>query len=192
MLSEDQFQGIISSKDVVVISIRGHIAIESALSEVISKGLPESHQLEVKKLSFPLKVDLAVALKGLANESRPLFMKLNSIRNNFAHQYAAELDTKSIKELKSCMSSHQRAIVGHHFDDSATARYALIMATTAAFYEANAASERLLNKKLHQDALIEEVRLLIDRIDPERKVKSDGDFSKRVQDRVKVKRLNQP
>ena len=76
MLSEDQFQGIISSKDVVVISIRGHIAIESALSEVISKGLPESHQLEVKKLSFPLKVDLGG--RGV-NRPKPSAAKMDAL-----------------------------------------------------------------------------------------------------------------
>jgi len=43
------------------------------------------HTLEASSLSAALKIDLAVALGILSPEVAPIFRKINSIRNAFAH-----------------------------------------------------------------------------------------------------------
>lgn len=185
--SDEDFQKIIGNPDPVVISIRGQIAIESALTEVISHGLPEPHHLEVTRLTYPLKVDLAVALRGLRSESRPLFLKLNSIRNKFAHSPAATFEDVVTQEIKSCMATHQREMVGEHFLSADTPKDALIIGTVAAFYEARSAAEGLRKKRVHIEAWHEEVRDLIDSIGPVANPDVKSEFSKRLEARVKTK-----
>jgi hypothetical protein len=186
--TNEQFIAILNAPDLAVLSIRGHVAIESALSDVIQQALPDPHHLEVKRLSFPLKVDLAVALKSLHKDSRPLFIKLNTIRNSFAHQATADLDEALAGDLKNSMSELHRKIVGDHFDTAKEPRLILRVATAAAFYEACMADEHLVHKKLEKDAWREEVKVLLKETEHYSNHPATGKFAERVQARLEAKK----
>ena len=186
--THEQFIAILNAPDLAVLSIRGHIAIESVISDVIFQALPDPHHLEVERLSFPLKLDLAVALKALQKDSRPLFMKLNVIRNRFAHQATAHLDEATACDLKNSMSELHRKLVGDHFDTSNDPRHILRTAMAAAFYEAYMAAEHLAHKKLELEAWREEVEKLLKETEHLSTHPETGKFSKRVQARVEEKR----
>lgn len=186
--TNEQFITILNALDLAVLSIRGHVAIESALSDVIVNALPDPHQLEIERLSFPLKVDLAIALKGLHKDSRPLFLKLNTIRNRFAHQATAELDESSARDLKNSMAIIHRKMVGDHFNTSNDSRSILRIATAAAFYESHGAADHLADKKLEREAWREEVDILLKETEQHSTHQKTGEFSKRLQARVNAKK----
>jgi hypothetical protein len=185
--TNDQFIKIALADDIVVLSIRGHIAIDSALSDVILQALPNPHLLEVERLSFLLKFDLAVALKSMNKNSRPLFQKLNAIRNQFAHQAAAELNDTAAQELKNCMTELHKKIVKHTFETAKKPRDILEIATAAAFYEANYAHESLVNRKLERDAVREETEILLKETEQYSNHPATGEFGKRVKSRLEAK-----
>lgn len=185
--TNDQFIKIALADDIVVLSIRGHIAIDSALSDVILQALPNPHLLEVERLSFLLKFDLAVALKSMNKNSRPLFQKLNAIRNQFAHQAAAEFNDTTAQELKNCMTELHKKIVKHTFETAKKSRDILEIATAAAFYEANYAHESLVNRKLERDAVREETEILLKETEQYSNHPATGEFGKRVKSRLEAK-----
>lgn len=180
----DQFIEITRATDLAVLSIRGHIAIELALCDVILKALPEPHLLEVERLSFLLKVDLAIALRAMSKESRPLFKKLNSIRNKFAHEANASIDDDTVRELRACMSKLHREIVGEQVDMDVKPRLILEMSIAAAFFDACYANEYLVHRKLERDAMSKEIELLLKETDEYSKHPAAGAFSARVNSRL--------
>jgi len=185
--TSEQFIKIALADDIVVLSIRGHIAIDSALSDVILQALPNPHLLEVERLSFLLKFDLAVALQSMNKNSRPLFQKLNSIRNQFAHQAAAELNDVMAQELKNCMTESHKKIVKHTFETAKKPRDILEIATAAAFYEAHYAHEYLINKKLELDAVREETEILLKETEQYSNHPAAVEFRNRVKSRLEAK-----
>jgi hypothetical protein len=102
----------INSDDLFVLSIKGHQAIETALNFTISEGFVQPHVLEVKKINFMLKVDLAVAMGILDSNLRPIFEKINSIRNRFAHQRKSTVEEKEGKDLFNLLPAEFRKVVG--------------------------------------------------------------------------------
>jgi|GEM_PF-4335771 len=186
--TNEQFIEITCTTDFAALSIKGHIAIDSALSDVILQTLPEPHVIEVERISFLLKVDLAIALRSMRQDSRPLFQKLNTIRNQFAHRANAQLDETMARELKNCISEHQGNIL-RLSDDSdlwKTPRQILELCTAAAFYDVIHSLNILKFHKLEMEALREETEILLQEIGPiDHPAK--GLFSERVKNRFAEK-----
>ena len=186
MLYNDQeFRRIVNASDEAVISIRGHVAIESALSELIAHALPSAHEVELERVSFPLKIDLAIGLRAIHPESRQLFLTLNKVRNRFAHKATAILEEKDLAEIKNSMSAFHRKIVGEHFESTKTPRDALRIGTVAAFYEAKAAADHLLTRKIEKEEMLKEIEVLLEETKAYKHHPASGKFSAKVQARVK-------
>lgn len=60
--TEHDMLAALLSVDPVSIVIRGHITLEMYLSYLISQALPAPHSVELDRLSFAFKVDLAISL----------------------------------------------------------------------------------------------------------------------------------
>jgi hypothetical protein len=186
--TNEQFIEICRTTDFAVLSIRGHIAIDSALSDVIIQTLPEPHVIEVERISFLLKVDLAIALRSMRQDSRPLFQKLNIIRNQFAHRANAQLDDTMARELRNCISEHQENILSlkDHPDIWTTPLQILNLATAAAFYDVVHSLNVLKLHKLEMESWREETEILLKEIGPiDHPAK--GEFSERVKKRLDEK-----
>lgn len=87
--------------------IRSHQTLEALLLLLLNECLQKPGELDLSRLSFHLKVDLAVALGKLPPESRPLLVKLNALRNRFAHQ-EARFTRASAREMYNCLSAGHR------------------------------------------------------------------------------------
>jgi len=161
MLSAEEFQAIINSGDEFTLAVRGHLAVDSVLSELISSALPEPYEIEISRVSFPLKVDLAIALRVLRPDSRTLFLKSNSIRNRFAHEPKARVTEEGAKEIKAVMTDFHRRIAGAHFIAAETAYSTLRMGLAVAFFEARAAVDHVRARKREMKAWAEEVDVLL-------------------------------
>lgn len=82
--TDEEFRKASDAKEILNLVIRAHGELEIAIRVAIAEALAEPHELELERLSFPLKVDLAVALGVMRSAIRPLLLRLNKIRNDFA------------------------------------------------------------------------------------------------------------
>jgi len=98
----------VNSDDLLTATLRGHQCIEGLLTTAISDALSVPHAVEVADLSFPLKVDLAVGLGMLDGESRGGFLRLNKIRNAFAHSRGYAFTPKDASDLLNALSPKLR------------------------------------------------------------------------------------
>jgi hypothetical protein len=84
--------------------VRGHLYVESLLITLIEEALLNPEAIDLARLNFPLKMDLAVAL-GLVNpDDAPAFLFLNRLRNRFAHNVEATVSSEDEKAFLAAMS----------------------------------------------------------------------------------------
>jgi hypothetical protein len=103
--------------------------------------------MELAKLSFQLKVDLAIALQLIRSESRPLFLAVNTVRNRFAHRSGYQFNEQSGLNLKNTVSS-----LGLGFETpfkSLEEPYEILRGAIAlSYFMAAAALERVKDQKI--------------------------------------------
>ena len=68
--SEVELLDALKEADLLVTAVRGHQFLEALMNLAISEALVNPHAVEVERLAYPLKVDLAVALSMIPEECR--------------------------------------------------------------------------------------------------------------------------
>jgi hypothetical protein len=174
----NQFSKVIDGSDELPLVIRSHQLIESALNGLITESLPFSHSLEVRRLSFLLKVDMAIALGLLTPIFRGGYSKFNEIRNRFAHEAIANLDSKRCKDLFNALAPVLQSF-GKPWDEYSD--------ELTAFRHCAAVLFTVLEEKfLYQTALAEEEKEFFEaRKEAIEKAKAQGLFSKQVEARFR-------
>jgi hypothetical protein len=81
----DKFIKHVEDPDDLVALISTHKDMAFALSELVAESMIDEHFVELDRLSFPLKVDLAIGLGHLNPVMRSPLLKFNSIRNDMTH-----------------------------------------------------------------------------------------------------------
>lgn len=71
--------------DPLLLFIKGHHFVDLALNAALTEALPKADSVELTRIAFLLKADFGMALGLMQEEMRPLFSRLNSYRNKFAH-----------------------------------------------------------------------------------------------------------
>ncbi len=153
--SREQLLEILNAPDCLTIVLRGQQAVERALDAAISEALPEPHALEVEKLSFALKADLAVALRVIRTDSRGALLALYRIRNRFAHRIDAAFEQKEAEDFGNALSGWQRHLLGREPSGYAEPRDLLRNAVAVLFVECTSAQRRLQEAKLADEVLHE-------------------------------------
>lgn len=74
-----------STEEWLALVVQGHYAIDSALNRFLCGVMRNSNALELRRISFLLKVDILCAMGLLGGSERWVFEEVNSIRNKFAH-----------------------------------------------------------------------------------------------------------
>lgn len=97
--SARQFFPAVNDKDAMKKTIRVHALIERVLIRHIQKALPHPEAIDLKPLSFLVKVDLAIAFGQLRADVRGSMAAVNSIRNRYAHAPATRLTAKMTTDL---------------------------------------------------------------------------------------------
>jgi hypothetical protein len=106
--SRKLFLRVMNSRNTLTVVVKGHQCIESLLNLAISEVLAQPHAIEVKRLPFVLKVDLAVALGVIPSEHRGSYIVLNSTRNRFAHNPTARLSATDVRNMLNSLAAEQR------------------------------------------------------------------------------------
>lgn len=79
--------------------------MESYLNASLIEALHESDALELSRITFTLKTDLLIALGLLPRQQKPLFERLNSYRNKFAHNPYHQIDKSYSNETLKLLCS---------------------------------------------------------------------------------------
>jgi hypothetical protein len=87
----------------LLIVIRCHLLIESYIIKLIESVLPNPTALDIDKLNFSQKIGLALAVDAIHQDMKGLLLKLNSIRNKFAHNHLKKITDQDIAELESTL-----------------------------------------------------------------------------------------
>lgn len=149
---------ILNASDPLIQILRGHQAIDAALCAGIGEALAEPHALEITRMSFELKLDLAVALGVLRPEAWPAFRSINRIRNAFAHRSDAIIDERVTRDLFASLAPHHREILRHGEEGKDSIPSDVRHVIAVLFFEARAAYFRLRDGKLVNETLAELIR----------------------------------
>lgn len=88
-----------ASDDAVAVLLKGHLWVESALTDLIRADLELPDEWpDLQRLSFPSKVGLARA-QGALYLGSELLLALNRVRNRLAHDVAYEVDDTTATAL---------------------------------------------------------------------------------------------
>lgn len=93
------FLEAVNSTDNFSKAVDCHRYLDEAASDVLSELLIANRKIELDRLSFVLKLDLVIALGAFPADFRPLAVKLNAIRNRFAHSRSASVSTVEARQL---------------------------------------------------------------------------------------------
>lgn len=91
------YEDLIREDDVGLILL-GQLHIEHQLIELCSALMPSAERCDWGLISFRAKVELAHGM-GLSEGLKELFIKIGSIRNDFAHNLNAALTKKRVLDL---------------------------------------------------------------------------------------------
>ncbi|MGN8648308.1 hypothetical protein ACTNEO_19890 [Gracilibacillus sp. HCP3S3_G5_1] len=108
----------ILSDDPLQVFIRGHLIIESKLIRLIESSLVNKNEIDVAKLNFPMKVDLAYALGAIEDKSiKNVLLGINSFRNKFAHNIDYKITDVDMKKMVKGKSNFERFLRGLYLKD---------------------------------------------------------------------------
>lgn len=110
------FQALLDAEaEPLVLTIKAHHSIDSLLDEALHVRMPHAKELDLRRVSFLLKVDFLVGLGVMRKQLRPLFDKANSVRNRFAHDPHTEIDASDAGKLKQLLLSQRPKVVQPEF-----------------------------------------------------------------------------
>jgi len=89
--------------DVSLIVLKGHLLVEERLERVLRTGTPNPEYLKEAKLTFYQKVWLCRSFSRQVSDSKawPVILKVNSLRNSFAHSLEPPNVESKINDLVS-------------------------------------------------------------------------------------------
>lgn len=103
IINEERFDQLIKDinvDDPLQMIIRAHLNIEASLIKLIELSLENKNHIDVARLRFPTKVDLAFALGSIADTNYKNILKnVNRLRNKFAHNLSYELTDADLNAI---------------------------------------------------------------------------------------------
>lgn len=104
----DLFARQLLRADLLGAVIRGHAYVESNLIQLIESALPDPGALDLTRVNFPTKRELAVAMRLLSKGGKPGYAALNRLRNKFAHNIDAQFLESDEQRLYRALSKAQK------------------------------------------------------------------------------------
>lgn len=104
-LTEAEFAKLLTEKDEFKLAIRGHTAIEADIDAAIADAFTGDVPAELRAARFGIRLALVVALGLVPPENKPLFEKLATLRNKFAHGEISAIDANRAHDLAEAATS---------------------------------------------------------------------------------------
>jgi hypothetical protein len=153
---EKEFLDAVNAADPFTMVIKSHQCIEELLLLAISEALATPHALELRRLSFSLKAELATALACVPLDSLPLLLKINKLRNSFAHDRRASFTAKQASELFGCLSRGQKQALGREISSYGHVIEIFRECATLIDVQLEATVTRMRDDKVRERILLEE------------------------------------
>mgnify|MGYP003119028745 CR=1 FL=1 len=102
------FDARISSGDAWQRVVQGHLYFEHAVGQLLLEALKKPEAISLSRMGYSQRLDLASAMGILDDEILPALRKINSLRNNLAHNLNFEITDKDVLELANCTSPAMR------------------------------------------------------------------------------------
>ena len=112
----EQLLSTVNSDDFLNQIIKGHSSIEAVLNLAINESLVMPHKVELTRLSFRLKIDLAMGMGLINPETLTSYLEFNKLRNDFAHSPDTDFNHSRAKKLLLSLSAQQKQIIGTELD----------------------------------------------------------------------------
>jgi hypothetical protein len=100
----------IESEDLLGAVLRSHLWVENELIRIIRESLPVPDSIDLDRLSFPSKIELACALGMIPIEDMPAYRNLNALRNRLAHRFNSEVTEEDERSLLANLSPRSKEI----------------------------------------------------------------------------------
>jgi len=171
---------VLNVPDPLTLMIRGHQCVERVLNLAISETLAEPHALEIERQTFAFKIDLAVAIGLVPKDERPAFVKVNRLRNDFAHNLQAAFTADAARELYRSFSPRLRHTLGKELSEFESALH-LLSACLAVLYVGlshkvqETRDNRVREQVIHEmvQAVLQERALPVDDSETNRKIEAE-------------------
>jgi hypothetical protein len=91
------------------ILLRGHLWVESLMNSVLEAHIVDAKALDLDRVAFRQKVDIAQAFGFITQEDGAAFRVLNRLRNKLAHNLTAEPNEDDIRALVNTLAGPAKA-----------------------------------------------------------------------------------
>jgi hypothetical protein len=88
--------------------LKGHLWVEHCVNRAVEITVKEASRINIDRMSFSAKLDLAMALDALPAEFEPALRRLNKIRNDAAHDLRFALTEEMMASMVSSLGSMTR------------------------------------------------------------------------------------
>lgn len=95
----EKFKKALGAGDQISTIIRGHLYIEHVILQSLNEAFAVPDVLDLRRLNFPAKVDLCIALGLFPSLWRDALLKANEMRNRAAHRIDAEFDDSAKEDF---------------------------------------------------------------------------------------------
>lgn len=93
------FEEAMKGADMLSMIIRGHLYLEHALIQMLVEAMSLPNVSLVRRMNFPMKLDMCIALGLLGEEWKAPVNKVNEMRNKVAHRLNFEFSQNEKDEL---------------------------------------------------------------------------------------------
>jgi len=155
----DEFLNVVNGTDLLVKVVRLHQLLDGVLTALVNERLVESHFLDVQRIPFALRVELAVALGLVDKDDRAPLLRFNAIRNEFVYDRKTSLTPKESQDFYNvCQGRLRYFVTTLKFDDFATPEECVINMSGYLYILLCQALEHARNAKLWDRAAMEEMQ----------------------------------
>ncbi|MDR6198105.1 hypothetical protein QE374_000014 [Microbacterium sp. SORGH_AS428] len=92
--------------------LKGHLWVESCMNRGISIAAPHASELNTDRVTFALKLNVALAFGAVPLVFGPTLRKLNSVRNSAAHRLEYSMTADEIESLVATMPDPFASVIG--------------------------------------------------------------------------------
>jgi hypothetical protein len=121
----------IAKEDPLGAVIRGHLFVESKIMQLLSLSLHDSGAIDLSRVAFLTKLDLAVAMGVLTETDKRGYARLNALRNQVAHDFEAEIRPSDEKNLYNALNKEQKASADHYSESFVKFSFGILRACLA-------------------------------------------------------------
>ena len=102
------FDARISTGDAWQRVVQGHIYFEHSVGQLLLEALKKPEAISLSRMGYSQRLDLASALGILDDKVLVALRKLNSLRNNLAHNLNFQITDQDVLDLANCTSPEIR------------------------------------------------------------------------------------